>query len=720
MLKNIIKIFKKDMKNVFKNPITTLIVTGVCILPSLYAWVNIKACWDPYGNAKNIPVAIVNEDNGINIMGKYINAGNKIVEKLKNNYKIGWKFVNSKNADMGIVDGTYYAIIKIPANFSKDLTSLTSPSPTKPEIEYKVNTKNSPVAIKITDSARNSLTDQIKSNFVYTVNESIFSSLNPIAKDIYSNKQSIINLKDSIIKLSDNIDIISNILSSINSNSNGLNSILKNIESTISLSNSNISSIEDNNYSTNSSILSIQSEMNDSFSNIELNLETAKSDICKIQELIQTLNLSSSNSKHINVDITIDKIENEIDISYNRISRIINFLTKVNNVIKNVHISNFINSMENIKNTLSSEKNKINNIKQQFDKTANINKSLLDSTANDIANLYNKLTDEIYDYNNNVKNNLNLLSNEMIESTKQASSLLELSKKFNTYGENSINTLLNGTQLTAQSSNKLNNRLYDFKNQINNLANKLKLTNNNDIIQILTILQDDPSLIGNFISNPFNIKEQNIYTISNFGSAMAPAYTTLAIWVGSIVLVAIFKTDADRFKGDENFTPKERYLGKMSTFIAFALTQGFVVAFGDRFLINVQMANTFLAIIVALISAFTFTVITYTLVSIFGNGGKAMSIILIITQIFGSGATYPIQLDPHIFQIIQPLLPFTYSVSGFREAIAGPLVSSVFIDFTFMILTSIFFIILGLFLKKPLQNKIYKIKTNLKKSGIGD
>jgi uncharacterized phage infection (PIP) family protein YhgE len=87
------------MKSIVKNKMTMLIVAGVCILPSLYAWVNIKACWDPYGNTNTIPVAIVNEDKGTSFRGENLNIGNKIVVKLKNNHKIGWKFVNAKNAE---------------------------------------------------------------------------------------------------------------------------------------------------------------------------------------------------------------------------------------------------------------------------------------------------------------------------------------------------------------------------------------------------------------------------------------------------------------------------------------------------------------------------------------------------------------------------------------------------------------------------------------------
>lgn len=133
-MKNTLKVFKRDMKSILKNPVAMIVVIGICFIPSLYAWVNIKACWDPYENTSTIPIAVVNNDKGTTFNDKQLNIGNDVIKKLKDNHKIGWKFVNSKKAELGIVDGTYYATIEIPEDFSKDLTSLVSDKPKKPEI----------------------------------------------------------------------------------------------------------------------------------------------------------------------------------------------------------------------------------------------------------------------------------------------------------------------------------------------------------------------------------------------------------------------------------------------------------------------------------------------------------------------------------------------------------------------------------------------------------
>lgn len=130
--------------------------------------------------------------------------------------------------------------------------------------------------------------------------------------------------------------------------------------------------------------------------------------------------------------------------------------------------------------------------------------------------------------------------------------------------------------------------------------------------------------------------------------------------------------------------------------------------------------NTFLMILFALITSLTFSIIIYTCVALLGNIGKALAIVLMIVQLAGSGGTYPIQVDPMIFRVLQPFFPFTYAVGGFREAIAGPLVSSVVLDLLVLIVMAVIFIVIGYFLKSPLHHKVNKFEAKFKASGISE
>ena len=123
-----------DLRAIRNNIAALIIVTGLCLLPSLYAWINIYACWDPYANTGNLPVAIVNQDEGAVIGGKIVNVGDSIVEEMKTNKSMNWDFVDEWQGNYGLNEGKYYAMIEIPENFSERLTSLSTATPQKPVI----------------------------------------------------------------------------------------------------------------------------------------------------------------------------------------------------------------------------------------------------------------------------------------------------------------------------------------------------------------------------------------------------------------------------------------------------------------------------------------------------------------------------------------------------------------------------------------------------------
>ena len=169
--KNIFGIYKRDISSIIRNKVALAVIIGLCVVPSLYAWVNIYAAWDPYANTGNVPVAIVNEDDGTVLNGKQINAGKNVVKELKHNDNIDWKFLEKEDAEDGLESGKYYAMIEIPKDFTEGLITLISTDPEKPTIVYKSNEKLNAIANKITSAAETTLIAKIKSTFVGTVNK---------------------------------------------------------------------------------------------------------------------------------------------------------------------------------------------------------------------------------------------------------------------------------------------------------------------------------------------------------------------------------------------------------------------------------------------------------------------------------------------------------------------------------------------------------------------
>ena len=173
----IAEIMKNNFKGAFKNPIVILVLIALIILPSLYALLNIQACWDPYGNTGDVPFAIANLDTGANFSGKDINVGNELVKDLKNNDKFEWTFVSEEELRTGVYNGTYYAGIVIPKNLSKNIVSITGYNPQQAKLEYVVNMKTNPVAVKLTDTGANTVYTSLNAKIVEIIDIAAYQKL---------------------------------------------------------------------------------------------------------------------------------------------------------------------------------------------------------------------------------------------------------------------------------------------------------------------------------------------------------------------------------------------------------------------------------------------------------------------------------------------------------------------------------------------------------------
>ena len=180
----VLEIIRNDFKSAFSNPIVTIILVGLIILPSLYALINIDACWDPYGNTGQVEFAIANLDKGATFDGNKINVGNELVKDLKDNDKFKWTFVTEDELRDGVYKGDYYAGIIIPKNLSKNIISITGDDPKQAKLEYIVNMKANPVGAKLTDSGSNAVYNALNAKIVEIINLAAYGKLGELQEGL--------------------------------------------------------------------------------------------------------------------------------------------------------------------------------------------------------------------------------------------------------------------------------------------------------------------------------------------------------------------------------------------------------------------------------------------------------------------------------------------------------------------------------------------------------
>jgi len=395
-------------------------------------------------------------------------------------------------------------------------------------------------------------------------------------------------------------------------------------------------------------------------------------------------------------------------------------LETTNTNVRKVQLTNMIGELSAIKPYISDEQSQLSAIRVDLVSANGIAKS----TASLINTDYNKIAVQLDSalrlYNSSVKDDVKIIGDNLIISVKGAGDLIQTAQDLSTQITGMVKTAKEGNNFSSEFSGDLYNKLEQFKTVISSLGNKLEEVNNDDIANIIGIMKNNPELMGEYVSNPFDIAEESIYTVPNYGTGMAPIYTTLALWVGCLVLNAVLKPEVGRYKRYNRMTLREKHFGKMLLFCTLAFAQGLIVSLGDLLILKIYTVAPGMFIFFCVYSSVVFSIITFTLLSTLGNVGKALSIIYLILQVAGSGGSYPIQTAPTIFRILQPLFPFTYTLSGMREAIAGPLSGSVAGDVAGLTGFALLFLFGGYFTVAHLYKTFHQFELGFKQSGLGE
>ena len=282
--------------------------------------------------------------------------------------------------------------------------------------------------------------------------------------------------------------------------------------------------------------------------------------------------------------------------------------------------------------------------------------------------------------------------------------------------ESLLNTAYEGADKGINAIEYVNSSLPKAEDKVKEITSKLgDINNSQDLKEVLSILQEAVTERQNFMTSPVDLVEETIFPMHNYGTAMTPFYSVLAQWVGITLLISILSVHALG-----NYRPIEEYFGKFLLFATIALIQGLIIALGDLYLLNIYCVNPTLFIVGSLLTSVTFTFIIYSLVSVFGNVGKVISIILLVLQVAGSGGTFPIQLTPRFFQVIHPFLPFTYAISFAREAIGGVVVTVLMKDIVIMLIYMVMAMLVSIFLKKPINKLLFGFAEKFEESQLGE
>lgn len=692
-MKNIIEIFRNDIKEVFRKTNTWIIIVGLIFLPSMYAWPNILSSWDPYGHTNNIKVAVTSEDAGATVDGKELNLGNSLVEGLKSNKNLDWQFVSNKEeAENGVRIGDYYASIVVPKNFSQDMTSVSRTEPKRATIEYTVNEKINAISPKITNSGASAIANNISKNFVETANGIIFEKLHEAGIKFEENLPSIEKAKEEIFKLNDNFSTYESTLSELIGKVEYGYNILNNVQNTLP---------EIDRVATNSIMIADKAGI--TINNIqgfnEKLLPIINSHLNVVEEVSKEANviakeLQQKPDKTEEIKARQKALDSRLQASTERLQLVKNIFEYFNKLSNERLFNNQLERVTTLSNDITTIKEVNNNIYNKMDHYDEIADTVKEEFVNKSARI------------NEVSSNMNSKLNvEVAPLISQVLSKAEVNIDkvsgiiAGAQGElPAVERKLSETEVKISNAYgkllSLQAQMPSAKSKIQKLTDEIKKADSGiDKNQLFNLLKVDYKQQAEFFANPVKLQENKLYHIENYGSAMTPFYTVLSIWVGSLLMSSLLTTKVE--DEEKKYKPYQKYFGRGLLFVIISLFQTLIITLGDMYVLGTQAISPYRFVVYALLISLLFSSIIYTIVCILGNVGKAVCIVLLVLQLGSSGGTFPIQMTSEFFQALYPKVPFTYSIGLLREAVGGVYIPAVERDIKILFIYLIIVLVSG-------------------------
>lgn len=645
---DVLRIFKRDMCGIFRNVLVLIIVIGLCVLPALYAWFNIYANWDPYGNTGNIAIAVVNLDKGwTKNDSETVNMGDGVVESLKQKDTIGWKFVKS---------------------------------------EEKA------VATKITDSAASAVKSSINKQFIKVLAEQVFKETNVISDDM-KEKDAVGQMTGKLEAVSESLAQYDAMIDTFIDGNKALSQVSKETCEALKDGQDKLAKGTDRLEESKNDLQSTRQSFDSFSADITSALAKVKSSIDDISKQISDANLSQDVNT---IQSDVQNIKQSADALKGNIDNLEDKINKIKPDMDDTHVGTLISNIELVKeqtrsmieSTLSVD---LSGKTQNSEETLKSVMSALSSTASAVNDTY---TSQIVPQVDGMISSMSSVLDSM------QTTLGNLSQT-----SGSMAQVFDGVDSTLDTLNmsmtQLKGVIESASDKINTTLNRLEAASEDEKADIIVnLLSGNPEKLGSFFSEPVQVSDNYIYEIANYGSGVAPFYTTLAIWVGMTILVSLVKVHADA-KGLGKLKPSQLYFGRYLTFFLLSQVQTFIIVLGDLYLLKIQCVHPVSFIVTGAVTSLTFSLLIYSLTISFGDIGKALAVVVMVLQIAGSGGTYPIEALPAFFRAVYIFFPFPYAINAMRECIGGMYENTLGKCYITLLLFGAASLVIGLVIRKP-------------------
>ena len=650
MIKN--KMLRAEWKHLFSNKILLISMAVISFIPILYSGFFLGSIWDPYGQTKNLPVAFVNEDKGASLNGELLNIGESVEKKLKDNHDLGWEFVSKQQADEGVNNGHFYAVVTIPSDFSQKAASITKSEPQQAVINFTTTPAKNYIGSLVSNQAAAKVKSSVSEQITQAYAKGILENLDKLGmgldtaangastlhdglgrlqsgtqtyvggvKQLAVNQQSLTGglaqLSDGSRKLQAGLGQLSNNLPT-ESQLSQLSDGMKQLQSGINQLNASVSN-------PSPALVAQQNKVKTDAQTLVQTMEASKSDLLAAGGTLQTLGAQAAASGSDSTTISLPQISN-----------ISQAFTKTQTIIEQT--TTLLGDLQTLTQQLSAQQ-----IQLQAGVSA-LNNGVNQLTPNAITafNGYNSVRFA----NNQLLAGSTSLTNGLNEAKSGSQKLANGASLL----ESRSGALIDGTSQLASGADTLANKLADASNRIK--------------------IQPTGATTQQQIANPVKSEVTEKGNVPNYGYALSPYVLSLSLFVGVIVLNVIYPI---RKTFSEQESAIRWWLSKASVAGVAAFMQATILMLVMVFFLGLTPEHPAHFIGAIYLTSFAYMSIVSLLVIVLDNPGRFLAMVLLVLQLGSSEGTFPIQTANGFFQTINPLVPMTYSIRALRQAISGGL-----------------------------------------------
>ena len=687
-MRNIWKIFKTDIRTLSKCFFASVVVVAIALLPSLYAWLNIYSNWDPYGNTGGISIAVASLDRGYTDNGEYVNKGRDVQEDLKTSTSINWVIVDTEQEAVdGVYAGDYYAAVVIDEDFSRKMYRMFTDWTGQPAITYYENAKKNAVATKITDTAVETLKRSISENYLEVVISGIMEQSNLLAADLTETDP------ETAVKglLYQAQDVLSGCRAMMDAfRAAGSTGVSETDAQALSDAIASINSSLPDGDAIADSAARLQHALYTALANVERALD-------RFESALDTAQPPAAQQQLRDAAAAMGKLSTQLSGLAGQLDGI--------NVTGNPVLTAQAIQLRELADHCTQLQNALNQLADGGAAGGLLADcgALVEAIRNAAARI--PVTDR------DLRRQLDTVVSEVSDAMDGVKSLSADAKAMRA-------ALSDTTAALSVTMEQLRPAAERMVNALSDTIDKLEgMTAGEYMDMLLEILGGDPAAYSRYFPEMVQTTVNKVYPIENYGSAMAPFYTTLAIWVGGVILSSLVKIHA-RTEGLIDPRPAELYFGRYLFFFLLSQIQAAVIVTGDLYLLKIQCLHPGLLYLTASLTAFTFSLLIYSLAIAFGDVGKAVVVVIMVMQIAGSSGTFPIELLPEIYQKIYRFFPFPYAIDAMRECICGLYGDYYITQLAFLLLFAAAALLIGLLVRRPLMGLNHFMEEKLEETEL--